>query len=365
MSDMTSSSQDLTGGAGLLIRQAREAQGLEIDALATLIKVPVAKLQALEADDRSVLPDANFNRALAMTVCRALKIDPAPVLALMPAAVAVSLASGKPPLNQPFRDFSHTGLTFEESTPLSLKVPKLSPAILAPLLLLLLAGGIYLLPEHLDPEAWFRSQFAASKPAAPAASAAMEASGIEMASSVVVPVSDAASDVAFESVASAPEQKGGAASSVQLGASQAKPPAAPEARVAAAASSIVGGSAAVVTPVAASSPVKAVTRASEPQVVATVASAASSVGVSASAPTGPVGKLTLSSKEPAWIEVRDALGQRVFSRQLAAGERVDVQGQAPLKVHAGNAPSVSIQFNGRPVDLAAVTRQNVARIELK
>ena len=356
MSDMTSSSQDLTGGAGLKIRQAREAQGLEIDALATLIKVPVAKLQALEADDRSVLPDANFNRALAMTVCRALKIDPAPVLALMPAAVAVSLASGKPPLNQPFRDFSHTGLTFEDSTPLSLKVPKLSPAILAPLLLLLLAGGIYLLPEHLDPEAWFRSQFAASKPAAQAASVATEASGIEMASAVVVPVAEAASDVAVEAlaVASAPEQPGVAVSSAQLVASQAKGSSAPEARVAAA-------SATVAPQQAASSP-KVVTRAVELPVVAASASAASSA---ASAPTGPIGKLTLTSKEPAWIEVRDALGQRVFSRQLAAGESVDVQGQAPLKVHAGNAPSVSIQFNGRPVDLAAVTRQNVARIELK
>ncbi|MDE2593067.1 MAG: helix-turn-helix domain-containing protein [Burkholderiales bacterium] len=365
---MTSSSHDLGGSAGLMIRQAREAQGIEIDTLASIIKVPAAKLQALESDDRAVLPDANFNRALAMTVCRALKIDPSPVLALMPAAVAVALASNKPPLNQPFRDFSHTGLTFEDSTSLSLKVPKLTPAVLAPVVLLLLAGGIYLLPEHLDMGSWFRSSsVVASKPAEPAASVATEASGVEMAASVVVPLVDAASEPASEpvTVASAPEQKGVAASSVQAGASQARPTAAADVRVAAATSSALGGATAAATSVAASSPLKLVTRASEPQAVAAGASAASSTVVSASAPTGPVGKLTLSSKEPAWIEVRDALGQRVFSRQLAAGERVDVQGQAPLKVHAGNAPSVSIQFNGRSVDLAAVTRQNVARIELK
>ncbi|MCC7545361.1 MAG: DUF4115 domain-containing protein [Aquabacterium sp.] len=75
--------------------------------------------------------------------------------------------------------------------------------------------------------------------------------------------------------------------------------------------------------------------------------------------------MTLSAKESAWIEVRDASGQKLFSRLLAGGERVELQGRPPLNVHAGNAPTVSIQFNGRPVDLVAVTRQNVARIELK
>ena len=75
--------------------------------------------------------------------------------------------------------------------------------------------------------------------------------------------------------------------------------------------------------------------------------------------------MTLSAKDSAWIEVRDGSGQKLFSRLLAGGERVELQGRPPLNVHAGNAPTVSIQFNGRPVDLAAVTRQNVARIELK
>lgn len=335
MSDMTSSSHDLTGSAGLLIRQAREAQGLTIDTLAATIKVPVTKLAALEADDLARLPNPNFNRALAMTVCRILKIDPTPVLALMPAAVAVSLGADKPPLNQPFRDFSHTGLTFERSSPMSLRVPKLSSAVLAPLVLLLLAGGIYLLPERVELTAWFHpSASSASVPA----SVAGEASGVEMASAVIAPVADA-SDVASEvSTASS------AASAVVL--------ASPVVAAASVASSVNAASASAsevppARPLVASTPA-AVVVASEP-----------------SAPVGPVSKLTLSSKEPAWIEVRDAGGLRVFSRQLMAGERVDVQGQAPLKVHAGNAPSVSIQFNGRQVDLAAVTHQNVARIELK
>ena len=93
MSDVSLDSAGGVSGAGALIRQVREAQSVSIDALASIIKVPVAKLEALEAEDWSFLPDANLNRALAMTVCRALKVEAAPIMALMPAAVVLSLAA--------------------------------------------------------------------------------------------------------------------------------------------------------------------------------------------------------------------------------------------------------------------------------
>ena len=70
--------------AGGLLRQARQAQGLHIAALAAAIKVTPRKLELLEADRLDELPDATFTRALAQTVCRTLKIDAAPVLALLP-----------------------------------------------------------------------------------------------------------------------------------------------------------------------------------------------------------------------------------------------------------------------------------------
>ena len=43
--------------AGALLRQAREASGLHIAALAVLLKVPVKKLEALESDRLDLLPD--------------------------------------------------------------------------------------------------------------------------------------------------------------------------------------------------------------------------------------------------------------------------------------------------------------------
>ena len=68
------------------LREAREATGLHIAALAAALKVPVKKLEALEAGRYEELPDLTFARALAASACRHLKIDPAGVLSLFPQA---------------------------------------------------------------------------------------------------------------------------------------------------------------------------------------------------------------------------------------------------------------------------------------
>lgn len=89
---------------GAILREARQAQGLHIAALAALIKVQQRKLEALENDRFDELPDATFTRALAQTVCRALKIDAAPVLALLPAPSGHRLEHVGEGINAPFRD---------------------------------------------------------------------------------------------------------------------------------------------------------------------------------------------------------------------------------------------------------------------
>ena len=67
MSDMAESGGVTPGG---LLREARQASGLHIAALAAALKVPVSKLEALESDNYEALPDAVFVRALASSVCR-------------------------------------------------------------------------------------------------------------------------------------------------------------------------------------------------------------------------------------------------------------------------------------------------------
>ena len=89
---------------GALLRAARERQGMHIAMLAAALKVPQVRLEALEAGRLQDLPDATFARALAQSVCRVLKLDPAPVLAQLPQPRPTRLEKVASGLNTPFRD---------------------------------------------------------------------------------------------------------------------------------------------------------------------------------------------------------------------------------------------------------------------
>ena len=125
--------------AGQILKRAREAQGLPIESLAATIKVTVRKLELLEGDRIDELPDATFARALAQTVCRTLKIDTAPVLALLPAATGHRIEHVSEGLNAPFRDRSPR-LD-------SLALEPLLKAAVPTVLVLALAALVYFLPE--------------------------------------------------------------------------------------------------------------------------------------------------------------------------------------------------------------------------
>ncbi len=135
--------------AGQMLRQARQARGLHIAALATSIKVLPRKLEALEADRYDELPDATFTRALAQTVCRSLKIDPAPVLAQLPKASGMQLDSLG--LNTPFRDRqAHPGRK-DAGKKNAEGGAGLQPQVWLPLLLVFGAVALYFAPEDFHP----------------------------------------------------------------------------------------------------------------------------------------------------------------------------------------------------------------------
>lgn len=89
--------------AGVLLREARLAKGIDIATLAALLKVPVIKIQALEQDEFALLLDPAFARALASSVCRVLNIDSAPVLQQLPAITAFTATPQNRGINTPFR----------------------------------------------------------------------------------------------------------------------------------------------------------------------------------------------------------------------------------------------------------------------
>ena len=143
--------------AGALLRQAREEAGLHVATLAAALKVPVRKLEALEAGRLDLLPDAVFVRALAASVCRNLKLDPAQVLERLPATGGPRLAPTEGGINAPFRSpRDGAGPTWRDhlSRPVSIVVAAL----------LLGALVVALLPLRLD-EGGILAVFAPAPPA--------------------------------------------------------------------------------------------------------------------------------------------------------------------------------------------------------
>lgn len=291
MQPISEGSTAQAASAGAWLRNARQQRGLHIAALAVMLKVPQAKLEALEADRYDELPDATFARALATAMCRALKVDPAPVLALLPRTRDREF-DVHPGLNQPFRE---RGASPIDGGVLALLA---RPVVWGPALLLIAAAAIYWIPAG-----WLE------RPAtAPAASGVVTAAASAPAIDFVpAPVASepAAAASAPEPVASAPLP-------------------------------------AVVLPASAPAP------APKPTVAA--------------APAGNALRLTATAET--WIEVTDGQGQLLLSRVLRAGEQQEYAGAPPYKVRVGNVSGTQIEWRGAAIDLAARSKDNVARLEL-
>lgn len=284
--------------AGALLRAAREKQGLHIAALAASMKVAPRKLEALENDRWDELAGNTFTRALAQSVCRALRIDAAPVLALLPQAQFIELDHVTGKLNAPFRERSMR----DEG---ALAVMAQRGLLWAGGLLLLAAVATYLLPAS-----WLRferANVAATGASAPAvASAALMSASVPAAAGNVPATSAAAPVVALPASAAAPSLV-----EVTYGA----------------------------------------------PAVASDGSTSTSTGAVA-------GVLQLSASALSWVEVRDRGGRILLSRNVLRGETIGVDGATPLRLTVGNAAVTRVVFRGKPVDLSAGQRDNVARIEL-
>jgi cytoskeleton protein RodZ len=314
---MTEPSQE-PAGAGALLRAAREKQGLHIAALAAAIKVSPRKLDALENDRWAELPDATFVRALAQTVCRTLKVDPKPVLDKLPAAPPVVLETQDAGLNTPFRD--RPGRVEP-----GLAQSAVKPMILGAALLMVAAVLVYLLPADLLQ----RRPSAAGAASAAAAAAVMPAASVPAGGSAQEAV--AASAPASASLAMAPAFMPDAASAPAAGEPVfvAPPPVGP-----------------------------ATTAPLSPVVPAATAPAAPAAAQAA-------GVVQVRTTQSSWVEVRDGRGNTLLSRIVVAGESVGLDGPLPIRLTIGNAAATQVAFRGQQVDLAARTRDNVARVELQ
>ena len=303
--------QETAGGrtAGTLLREARMEAGLHIAALAVALKVPVAKLEALESDNFAVLPDTVFVRALASSVCRTLKIDPAPILALLPQSKSPRLVAGNAGINAPVKGSSSSAGngSFAPASSGGKKSWAIAVVVLA-----LLAGALAIMFVPAD-----RNPFGGS-------------AGDEAPASPPVAAQEPQAPVAAAS--------GPAAVPAPAAAVVAAPAATPAAPVPAASPSAAPVASAATPAVAASTP--------------EAAASASSV-------------LTLSARGASWVQVRDAGGTIALQKNLAVGESVAVSGTLPLAVVIGRADVTDVFVRGKPFALTTVSRDNVARFEVK
>lgn len=289
--------------AGAWLRNARQQRGLHIAALAVMLKVPQAKLEALEADRFDLLPDATFARALATAMCRALKVDPTPVLSLLPSTRDREF-DVRPGLNQPFRE---RGAGPIDGGVLALVT---RPVVWGPALLLIAAAALYWIPAGWLPERGDSTvAAAASGVSAPAASS-------PVVDFVPAPLSESASASASAPAAAA------SASLTQL---------TPE-------------------PVA-SAPLQVRDVPPPPQAAPSRAPSGGDV-------------LRITATAESWVEVADAKGQLLISRVLREGEQQEFAGAAPYKLRVGNVRGTRLEWRGSAVDLAARSTSNVARLEL-
>ncbi|MFB1011738.1 MAG: DUF4115 domain-containing protein [Thiopseudomonas sp.] len=75
-------------------------------------------------------------------------------------------------------------------------------------------------------------------------------------------------------------------------------------------------------------------------------------------------RLELAFAEECWIRVTDADGNPLASGLQQAGTRLKLSGDSPFELHLGNASSIQLRFNGKPVDISSSIKGNVARIKL-
>ena len=307
--------QGMSVTAGALLRDAREAAGLHIAALAVALKVPVAKLEALEADNFSALPDMVFVRALASSVCRTLKIDPQAVLALLPQGEGPRLSAGDVGLNAPVKGFAG------RSSAAPFKGAGSRSFVWAVGLLLIGAALMMFLPRGLDADL----------------SALLKQP--ETTTKIPMPTGNVAQEI-----------------SVAVGAEQRVPSAAPAPAPAPAAAAGVG------VELPAGESIKPAGIASHPIVLPSVEASAPSSAPAADAPSGV---LAFKARSESWIQVRDAAGALVLQRNLAPNELVSVSGVLPLAVVIGRADATEVFVRGKPYDIGPVSRENVARFEVK
>ncbi|HEX5364423.1 MAG TPA: RodZ domain-containing protein [Gallionella sp.] len=332
-------------GAGL--REARERLGLSVADAADQTKLAPRQIEALEADDFAHLPEMAFVRGFVRSYAKILQLDPQPLLAMLPQAIASGAAQvTRSSVEVPFPN-AHS--------PRVQNLVWLGAALFLSVLVVVFAVWHYTSPRSQpEPEKIRPVEMAIPLPVEAHVVAASE---VAEASAVAEP----------EAIEPTPPVNPVTPAPVQP-VTLAKPVAAQPAAIA------------VVKPVlpVAASAVKATqsaAAATKPAVAAPAAKPLSPVAPPAAKPLPAVVPsassaptvLRLTFGEESWAEVRDAKGNIVSSQINPAGSELNLKGQGPFSLVVGHASTSRLFHKGKQIDLTshASANSDVARLTLE
>jgi cytoskeleton protein RodZ len=300
---------------GARLRAARAAAGLSLDAVAQQLKLAPRQVKALEDDDFALLPGRTFVRGFARNYARLARLDPDVVLAALPGGNAdAGLAA--PTLQSTAQSIGELPVTQ------GLRQSWARWAIPLTLIAIIAAGVTY---ELLRPPA--------SAPSAPSAAPAPAREPGSEPKAAQAPTATAAPAVTATPAPGAPPSPGATPTAAAPG----------------------------ITVTALPNPVAAATTAQEPA----AAMPSSTTAAEILGPQPGDRELVLTYRDHSWTEVRDRSGRLLLSAMMTPGSRKALFGQAPFELVIGNASDVTLTLDGKTVDLAAHTRQSVARMTLQ
>ncbi len=309
---------EIQPSAGALLRAAREAAGMHIASLAVSLKVPVKKLEALEQDRTDLLLDTTFARALAASVCRSLKVDPGPVLARLPQGGAAHMKRQIHRTPTPFRAAG-------ERSGFALRSMVARPAVWV--------GGA-LLAGTLTMVFWPALKDVAVRLAGRSDTLAVPAEPPLILELTGPSTSESARQPAVTAEESA--QVTGQAQGLPF------------------VFSVPAATATVLPSSALRSIAEKTASIPDSQPVPAAATVVASNGI-----------VTFSAKGQSWVEVTDAKGTVVLRRTLVAGDVVGAAGALPMSAVVGRADTTHVEVRGKPLNLLPLSRDNVARFEVK
>lgn len=296
-------------GPGRMVRAARERAKLGIEELATQTRLTRAVLEALESEDFSTLNEAVYVRGYYRKCAKVLKLSEAELIG----AYDKLLGPKAPPM--PTKLMLGGGGSTMGSMRGSTGRRSSGPSL--PLVLVIaLAIGVGI---------WF----------------AVHDAG-RLVPSMVLEI-PAASSSAAPAIEPRPEPAPAAAAGLE-----AQPP-------------VPASEFAAPTPVLKEATQLGITTALTPAAAGEVPPpAAVSPAVSAAA-----GALIMDFRSNSWVRIEDADGQLLLSGTVHAGDHQVLRGRTPYSLFIGYAPGVTIEFDGKPFDLAPHIRQNsTVRISL-